>query len=183
MITERSLRIGSTGESVTCLQQALTTAGYYSGAISGTGQLWKLGAGEAILSGVNTYSGNTNVSAGTLTINGSVTSPTVTVFNGGTLTTTGTVTAATLSNAATVNANGGAVNAAVTNTGTYNVGGSVSGNGTFALQFKYEIDKKAEGIYALLDLKCSPAAVAELDRQLSLNEAVLRTKVMRLDSK
>ena len=47
----------------------------------------------------------------------------------------------------------------------------------------YEIDKKAEGIYALLDLKCSPAAVAELDRQLSLNEAVLRTKVMRLDDK
>ena len=47
----------------------------------------------------------------------------------------------------------------------------------------YEIDKKAEGIYALLDVKCSSAAVAELDRQLSLNESVLRTKVMRLDSK
>jgi small subunit ribosomal protein S6 len=47
----------------------------------------------------------------------------------------------------------------------------------------YEIDKKAEGIYALLDVTCSSAAVAELDRQLSLNESVLRTKVMRLDSK
>jgi small subunit ribosomal protein S6 len=47
----------------------------------------------------------------------------------------------------------------------------------------YEIAKKSEGIYALLDVKCSAAAVAELDRQLSLNEAVLRTKVMRLDSK
>jgi len=57
----------------------------FSGTISGTGQLWKLGAGEALLTGVNTYAGNTNVSGGTLTINGSVASPNVTVFNGGTL--------------------------------------------------------------------------------------------------
>lgn len=56
-----------------------------SGSISGTGQLWKVGSGEAILSGVNTYSGNTNVSAGILTINGTVNSPSVTVLNGGTL--------------------------------------------------------------------------------------------------
>ena len=47
----------------------------------------------------------------------------------------------------------------------------------------YEINKKGDGIYALLDITCSPAAVAELDRQLSLNESVLRTKVMRLDVK
>ena len=43
----------------------------------------------------------------------------------------------------------------------------------------YDINKKSEGIYAVLDLTCSPAAVAELDRQLGLNESVLRTKVMR----
>lgn len=43
----------------------------------------------------------------------------------------------------------------------------------------YDINKKAEAIYAVLDLTCSPAAVAELDRQLSLNESVMRTKVMR----
>jgi small subunit ribosomal protein S6 len=47
----------------------------------------------------------------------------------------------------------------------------------------YEINKHGDGIYAILDLNCSPAAVAELDRQLSLNESVLRTKVMRLDAK
>ena len=45
----------------------------------------------------------------------------------------------------------------------------------------YEIQKKSEGIYAVLDVDCSPAAVAELDRQLGLNESVLRTKVMRPD--
>ncbi len=46
----------------------------------------------------------------------------------------------------------------------------------------YEIKKKSEGIYAVLDLTCNPAAVAELDRQLTLNESVLRTKVMRTDA-
>jgi small subunit ribosomal protein S6 len=43
----------------------------------------------------------------------------------------------------------------------------------------YDIKKKSEGIYAILDVTCSPAAVSELDRQLGLNESVLRTKVMR----
>ncbi len=43
----------------------------------------------------------------------------------------------------------------------------------------FEINKKAEGIYAVADLRCGPEAIAELDRQLNLNEAVLRTKVVR----
>ncbi|HEY8372041.1 MAG TPA: 30S ribosomal protein S6 [Pseudonocardiaceae bacterium] len=43
----------------------------------------------------------------------------------------------------------------------------------------YEIGKHSEGIYAVLDVICEPAAVKELDRQLSLNESVLRTKVLR----
>ena len=41
----------------------------------------------------------------------------------------------------------------------------------------YEIKKKTEGIYAVVDMTCEPAAVKELDRQLNLNESVLRTKV------
>jgi small subunit ribosomal protein S6 len=47
----------------------------------------------------------------------------------------------------------------------------------------YEIAKNAEGIYAVLEIACEPATVAELDRQLGLNESVLRTKVMRLEPK
>ena len=43
----------------------------------------------------------------------------------------------------------------------------------------YEVNKKADGIYAVLEMTATPAAVAELDRQLSLNEAVMRTKVLR----
>ena len=45
----------------------------------------------------------------------------------------------------------------------------------------YEINKSAEGIYAVIDLKAEPATVKELDRQLTLNESVLRTKVIRPD--
>lgn len=43
----------------------------------------------------------------------------------------------------------------------------------------YEINRKPEGIYALLHVTATVDAVKELDRQLSLNEAVMRTKVMR----
>jgi small subunit ribosomal protein S6 len=43
----------------------------------------------------------------------------------------------------------------------------------------YDIDKKSEGIYAVIDMNAEPDTVRELDRQLGLNEAVLRTKVLR----
>ncbi len=46
-------------------------------------------------------------------------------------------------------------------------------------RLSYEIAKKFEGIYAVVDLTAEPAAVQELDRQLNLNESVLRTKVIR----
>lgn len=46
----------------------------------------------------------------------------------------------------------------------------------------YEIQKKTEGIYAVVDFTAEPATAKELDRQLGLNEAVLRTKVMRPDA-
>ena len=45
----------------------------------------------------------------------------------------------------------------------------------------YEIQKKSEGIYAVVNFTASPAATAELDRQLRLNEAVMRTKVLRAE--
>jgi small subunit ribosomal protein S6 len=43
----------------------------------------------------------------------------------------------------------------------------------------YEIKKKSEGIYAVVDMQAEPALAKELDRQLNLNEAVLRTKLIR----
>ena len=48
-------------------------------------------------------------------------------------------------------------------------------------RMSFEIAKKSEGIYAVVDLQAEPDTVKELDRQLNLNEAVLRTKVIRPD--
>jgi small subunit ribosomal protein S6 len=45
----------------------------------------------------------------------------------------------------------------------------------------YEIKKKSEGIYAVVNFTASSEATAELDRQLRLSEAVMRTKVLRQD--
>ena len=50
-------------------------------------------------------------------------------------------------------------------------------------RLSFEMNKKAEGIYAVIDLQATPAAVAELDRQLRLNESVLRTKVIRPETR
>lgn len=45
----------------------------------------------------------------------------------------------------------------------------------------YEINKKAEGIYAVVNFTSSADATVELDRQLKLSEAVMRTKVLRAE--
>ena len=45
----------------------------------------------------------------------------------------------------------------------------------------YEIQKKSEGIYVVLNVTAEPAVVKELDRQYTLNEQIMRTKVMRPD--
>ncbi|MCU1689052.1 MAG: rpsF [Pseudonocardiales bacterium] len=50
-------------------------------------------------------------------------------------------------------------------------------------RLSFEINKHAEGIYAVIDLESEPSAVLELDRQLNLNESVLRTKVLRPDAR
>jgi autotransporter-associated beta strand protein len=61
----------------------------FSGVITG-GSLTKIGSGTLILSGTNTYTGNTNVRAGVLKVDGSITSDTF-VRGGGTLAGTGTI--------------------------------------------------------------------------------------------
>ena len=45
----------------------------------------------------------------------------------------------------------------------------------------YEINKKNEGIYAVVDFTAESATTNELDRQLNLSEAVMRTKVLRAE--
>ncbi|AZH80229.1 MULTISPECIES: 30S ribosomal protein S6 [Microbacterium] len=43
----------------------------------------------------------------------------------------------------------------------------------------YEIQKKTEGIYAVVNFTATSEATQELDRQLKLNEQIMRTKVLR----
>ncbi|BDZ59899.1 small subunit ribosomal protein S6 [Barrientosiimonas humi] len=46
----------------------------------------------------------------------------------------------------------------------------------------YDIKKKSEGIYAVVTMTAEPATAQELDRQLGLNESIMRTKLMRGDA-
>lgn len=61
----------------------------FGGVITGSGGLTKSGAAVFTLTNANTYAGNTVVSAGTLVVNNSLTSPLVTVASGATLKGTG----------------------------------------------------------------------------------------------
>ena len=46
-------------------------------------------------------------------------------------------------------------------------------------RLSFEINKRSEGIYAVVDMQAEPAVVKELDRQMNLSEAVMRTKIIR----
>ncbi len=46
----------------------------------------------------------------------------------------------------------------------------------------YEIRKKPEGIYAVIQVTAQPAEVKELDRQFNINESIMRVKVIRPDA-
>jgi small subunit ribosomal protein S6 len=43
----------------------------------------------------------------------------------------------------------------------------------------YDIKKKSEGIYTVVNFTAEPATAQELDRQLNLSESVMRTKLLR----
>ena len=45
----------------------------------------------------------------------------------------------------------------------------------------YEIQKKTEGLYAVVAFTATSAATQELDRQLKLSEQIMRTKVLRAE--
>ena len=50
-------------------------------------------------------------------------------------------------------------------------------------RFAYEIKKKSEGTYIVVNLDAEPAVIKELDRRLSIDEKVLRAKVFRPETK
>ncbi len=48
-------------------------------------------------------------------------------------------------------------------------------------RFAYELKHRLEGYYVLVEANAEPAAMAEMDRVLSLADEVLRHKVIRID--
>ena len=101
--------------------------GTFSNVISGTGTVTKSNAGNLDVTGINTYSGNTTIDGGTLSVNGSIASSNVTVNSGATLGGNGTVGSVTL--------NGGTF-APGNSIGTTHVSGNVdfSGGGIYQVQ-------------------------------------------------
>ena len=63
-----------------------------------------------------------------------------------------------------------------------NSGGTVDNTDVWGRRrLAYDIQKQSEGIYAVLDVTAEPDVVKELDRQYTLNEQIMRTKVIRPD--
>ncbi|MBV8838615.1 MAG: autotransporter domain-containing protein, partial [Alphaproteobacteria bacterium] len=73
----------------------------FGGSITGAGQVVQFGNGNTVLTGDSTYTGPTTISAGTLSVNGSITSA-VFVSSGGTLGGNGTVGSTTINTGGTL---------------------------------------------------------------------------------
>ncbi len=136
---------GTTGGNVTLGAATLTVGGdhtspaAYAGIISstGAGALTKIGNGTQILSGANTYTGVTNVNAGKLLVNGSISSSSLTtVASGATVGGSGTIGALTVSSGGFINPGNSPdtldLIGAYTQAGTYNaeITANTVGNGT-----------------------------------------------------
>ena len=62
--------------------------------------------------------------------------------------------------------------------------GTVDGqDGWGKRRMAYEINMKAEGTYAVLNVTAPADAVKEMDRLMSIDEQIMRAKVMRTDKK
>ncbi|HET9127158.1 MAG TPA: 30S ribosomal protein S6 [Propionibacteriaceae bacterium] len=46
----------------------------------------------------------------------------------------------------------------------------------------YDINKKSEGVYVVINLTAEPALVKEFDRLMTIDEQIMRTKVLRPDA-
>ncbi len=132
-ITSGTLQLGNGGASGSILGNVVNNGIFainrsdgfaFNGVISGSGEFQQIGAGATTLTNINTYTGPTTVTAGTLIISatGSITSD---VTNNAAFTNAGTVTGS-LTNTGTAN-NTGTITNGLTNTGTVNAAGVVNG--------------------------------------------------------
>ncbi|MDD4992371.1 MAG: autotransporter-associated beta strand repeat-containing protein [Paludibacter sp.] len=128
-----TIKIGSLGGAGTFYNAGLEVGSNngnatFSGIISGVSTVKKVGTGQWILSGANTYTGSTTVSAGTMTVTGSIAGGIVTVSSGGTYNLTGAQGGSLIISAGGIAALSGTVTGLLSNTGTVKGTGTVTGN-------------------------------------------------------
>ena len=106
--------------------------GVFSGTITGSSNVTKVGSGLWILTGTNTNTGTTTISEGTLNVKGSLSTGTVTVSNGGEFDLDGTVGGSVLvSNGGTLDISG-TINGLLANSGTLEGTGTIKGNSSLS---------------------------------------------------
>ena len=130
--TNRAISLGATGGSIDLASPVASL--FASGTISGGGALTKLGSGELVLAGTNTFTGGVTLNDGVLNVgtvantgsNSNLGAGNSISFGGGTLAFTGNV--GTTNRAVTLNAGGGVVD--VKNpTATLTLSGTIGGTG------------------------------------------------------
>jgi autotransporter-associated beta strand protein len=127
-----TIKIGSLGGTGTFYNAGLEVGNNnvnstFSGIISGSSTVKKVGTGLWILSGANTYTGSTTVSAGIMTVTGSIAGGTVTVSNGGTYNLLGTQAGALIISSGGIASLSGTVSGLLSNTGTLKGTGTITG--------------------------------------------------------
>ena len=127
-----TIKIGSLGGAGTFYNAGLEVGNNnvnstFSGIISGSSTVKKVGTGLWILSGANTYTGSTTVSAGTMTVTGSIAGGTVTVSSGATYNLLGTQAGALIISSGGTATLAGTVSGLLSNTGTLKGTGTITG--------------------------------------------------------
>lgn len=118
-----------------------------SGVVSGTGGFLKMGAGQLLLTGNNTYTGSTTVHDGALSVNGTQTSSSITINTNGILWGSGTIGALTL--------NSGAVNPGGNSPGILTLSGVLTATGDPVFHFQLNGTNAGSG-YDQLKLNATP---------------------------
>ena len=121
-----------------------STQATFSGSISGTGSFIKQGSGQLTLAGVNSYTGDTKIEAGTLISNGVSDSSDVEVGSGATYQLSSADTIASLSGAGAVDLNGQQLTVATPESTQASFSGSISG-----AQSGSQLIKSGAGLLAL----------------------------------
>jgi outer membrane autotransporter protein len=140
-----------------------TSNNEYTHAISGLGSLTKSGSGELNLTGINTYIGDTTITAGRLSVNGQIGGGASTTYvDGGVLGGTGTI-------LGSVDVNAGGIHAPGNSIGTQTISGSYLLNSGAILQIEVNAARQSDQVIvggtvnltaAILEVIAAPGSYA-----------------------